>query len=545
MDFGISSLCETLNQFDKIIIYGTGHYAQAVYPYLVQEGLSKKILCFTQTEESECKVFDNVPIVNIKELNCNKAECVVLIAVSRVYENAIKRVLSEYQYFNFVFLENYVVDRGFNEKKFYDLHTYEEYCETIVDWYLKTHIQKTDREMLMQELMIRGTTADDKKDSNLIVMICGHVSIRSNKIIGALKKRGYQIIMLHYFSNGHTWCIENLQKLNITIYKCQYIEEMLYKALQYKPLVYLFEPRWGDCLWAEIMIRNKEYFGKIVLSLYDILNAGYSTQTQDKLDTEKYSLEHADGIVWKWFVKDMMEKKGFHFRGKSILFLDYCNDVKESSVRHLGEEPDLLKLCVVVGFGYLFCTTRECETKYTCLARLDEVLDKIGNRDDCILHLYVGTMSEQSKELCKQCERKFKNFKFFLNTEQSLLLEKLCDYDYACNLYIKGELPPDDLIIDDMTGAIMRCHARNTFFDYLSAGLPMIATMPQKYLDYVKEYDVVVRMDVFDLDIDYLKKNKHYYKEKAKIAGKKLNIDNEIGRLIDFFKYVSYIKMSD
>lgn len=542
MDFGISSLCETLKQYKDIIIYGTGYYAQKIYPYLLQQGLKQNILCFTQTDISEIDSYDNVPILSIQELICNKPECVVLIATSEIYVDEIKETLLECGYFNLVPLANYVVDRRRNEDDFFALHTYEEYCEAITDWYLKTHMNKPVRELLVEELMQRGRTADKGKDFNLIVMICGHISIRSNKIIGALKRRGYKIIMLHYFSNGHTWCIESLEKLDIMIYKCQYIEEMLYMALQYKPLVYFFEPRWGDCLWTEVMLRNKGCFGKVILSLYDTLNAGYSTQPQNRLDTERYSLENADGIVWKWFIKESMEKKGFHFRGKSILFLDYCDGVSGSLVNHV-EESDILKLCTVVGFGYLLCAKRTCRTQYTCLARVDEIMEKIGNRDDCLFHLYVGTMSAQSIELCRQYEKQYKNFKFYLNIEQNRLLEKLRYYDFGCNLYIKGEMPPDDLFLDDMTGNIMKNHVRNTFFDYLSAGLPMIATMPQRYLEYIEHYDAIVKMDISNLDIDYLKKNKHYYKENAKIAGKELNIDNEIGRLIDFFNEVSYTEI--
>lgn len=540
MNFGITSLCETLRQYSEIIIYGTGCYAQEIYPYLVQEGLGEKIICFTQTDECESKLYAGLSVINIDELKCNKAECVVLVATSKLYTEEIRQTLIKRQYPNIIFLPNYVIDYRLNEQKFLSLITYNEYCEAIVNWYLMTHTDKSDKGKLLQELKDRGENAGEGKDSNLIVMICGHISIRSNKIIGALRRKGYKIVMLYYHSNGHMWCIEELKKLDILILKCQYVEEMLYKALQYKPLVYFFEPCWADCTWAEIMLRTKKYFGKIVIGLYDILNDGYFGQPQSKRDTEKYALENADGVVWKWFSQQTLEEKGFCIQGKSVLFLDYCDADYKSYVECADANSDVLKLCMVTGVDSLLCEKRQKQTKYTSVAKLEEILDKIGNREDCLFHLYIGKMSEERERLCRQCEDKYSNFKLYLNTERSQLLIKLSQYDYACNLYIKGEMPPPDYIIDDMTGSCMRNYERNTFFDYFSAALPMIATMPQRFLEYMQKYDVIVPMDLSNLDIDYLKKNKCRYKENTKLVRKELNIDNQIGRLIDFLNEVSY-----
>lgn len=538
MKLGLSSLCETLNQYNNIIIYGTGHYARDIYPQLQQEGLDEKIVCFTQTCECEGVLYD-IPIINIKLLECNKVDCVVLIATSEIYVEEIKKTLLEKQYLNIVCLIDYIVDDK-NEQKFYALNTYGEYCESIAVWYLKTHLDNVDKEVLVQELINRGRDVQNRKDSNLIVMICGHMSARSNKIISALKRKGYKIVMLYYHSNNNTWYIEEFKALNITIFKCQFIEEMLYKALQYNPLVYFFEPRWGDCLWAEIMLKNKRCFGKIVISLYDILNDGYFGQPQSKRDSEKYALENADGIVWKWFSKESLEKKGFHFEGKSILFLDYCDYLDGSDINLPNVDCDVLKLCMVMGVESLFCERRESKMDYISFANIGEVLEKIGNREDCIFHFYAGRIAEKRLKLCREYESQYKNFKVILNTDRKQLLKKLVNYDYACNLYTKGLMPPDDFIIDNMTGSGMRNHERNSFFDYLSAGLPIVATMPQRFLEYMQKHDVIVKMDTSNLDIEYLKANKYYYKEKARVARKELHIDNEIGRLIEFLHEVAY-----
>lgn len=540
MNFDITGLCEILRRYSEIIIYGIGDYAQKIYPHLVQEGLKEKIICFTQTGECKSNVYEGIPVINIDELKCNKMECVVLVATSELYAEEIRQTLIKHQYPNILFLTDYVVNYILNKQKFLSLHTFDEYCEAIVNWYLRTHTDQSDKQKLLQELKDRGDNAGEGKDLNLIVMICGHVSIRSNRIIRALKRKGYEIVMLYYRSNGHTWCMEEFKKLDILVYECQYVEEMLYKALQYKPLIYFFEPCWGDCTWAEIMLKNKKYFGKIVIGLYDILNDGYFGQPESSLATEKYALENADGVVWRSFSQQTLEKKGFCIQGESIFFMDYCDADCNNYVEYTDTESGVLKLCMVTGVESVICETRKKQTKYTSAAKLEEILEKIGNREDCLFHMYIGKMSREREELCRQCESKYNNFKFYLNTERSQLLTKLSEYDYACNLYVKGEIPPEDYIIDTMRGSALRNYERNSFFDYFNAGLPMIATMPQKFIEYMQEYDVIIPMDISNLDIDYLKKNKRRYKENTKLVRKELNIDNQIGRLIDFFNEVSY-----
>ena len=541
MNFDITGLCEILRQYSEIIIYGTGDYAQKIYPYLVQEGLRDKIICFTQTDKCKNKVYEGILVINIDELKCNKAECVVLVATSKLYSEEIRQTLIKHQYSNILLLSDYEFNYRINEQKFLSLNTFDDYCEAIVNWYLRTHPDQSDQKKLLQELKDRGENADEGKDLNLIVMICGLMTSRSNKIIRALTRKGYKIVMLYHGLNKRPWDMEEFRKLDILVYECQYVEEMLYKALQYKPLIYFYEPRWADCTWAEILLKNKKYFGKIAIGIYDILNdGGYVGLPQSRLDTEKYALENADGVVWKWFSKQTLEEKGFCIKGKSILFMDYCDVNCENYEVYVDTDSSVIKLCMVLGVDSIICEERKKQTKYTSLAKLEEILDKIGNREDCLFHLYVGQMLREREELCRHYESKYSNFKLYLNTERSQLLEKLSKYDYGCYLYVKGEMPPDDYAIDNMTGSCMRNHERNTFFDYFGVGLPMIATMPQKFLEYMQKYDVIIPLYISNLDIDYLRKNKQHFKENTKLVRKEFNIENQIGRLIDFFNEVSY-----
>ncbi len=536
MYFRCNLLCETLAQYKKIIIYGTGNFAQKIFPQLVEHGLKEKILCFTQTKKYESDFLYEIPVIDIKELQCDKLECVVLVAVSDLHAKEIKRVLLDFAYLNIVTLADYMVDH----MKMYRLDTFEEYCGAIADWYAQKQGDKFDRPAFLKKLMEWGNAADQGINPNLIVVICGHISPRFVKIIGALKRKGYEIVMLKYMAIYNPWSFEELEKENIPTYHCDCIEEMLYRALQYSPLVYFFESMLGDSRWAEIMFKNKKYFGKVIISLYDVINDGYSGQRKSLYMSEKYALEHADGIVWRWFSKESLERKGFQYQGKSIQFIDCCHRELEDEISSRQDsDPSVLKFCAI-GADADFFVKRHCVSEYTDFARIGEILEKIGNRKDCIFHFYAGSFEHmENYETCKKYEQQYDNFKIFLATEHRELLKRLKNYDFGCDLYIKGkELTPDALVGNWRYGGDYLNSIRNTFFDFLSAGLPIITTQGDRLWEYLSAYDVVVKMYLDDLDFDYLRQHKTYYREKVKIARKDLEVDRQIPKLIQFFKEV-------
>lgn len=534
----VNALCQMLDRYKEIIIYGAGNYAKAIYPLLVEHNLKQKILCFTQTEEGETKSIDKLPIISFGLLNTNKNldknNCAVLVAVSQQYSNDIKQTLIQHKYTNVFVMEDY---RKHTESDFDSLSTFEEYCDYMVDWYLEARTDRKEKKAVVQELLERGKNAGEKTDSGLIVVICGHMTARSNKIIGALIRKKYRVIMLRYnFLNYNTCCcMKELESLNIQIIECSCIEEMLYEALQYDPLVYFFEPRWAECSWAKIMIKNKKYFGKIVLALYDVLNGCMLDQPQRRMDSEKYALENADGIVWRWFSKEYLETKGFVFKGKSIQFLDYCSKTVSSVVKS-DSEHSVVKICNVSGVADCYVEERLHSLQYLDYARVGEVLEKIGNRNDCVFHFYASHLKEENIKKCKYYEKIYRNFKFFVGTEHDELLTRIKQYDYGCDLYTDGEWPSDDTPVGNVTGSIRKYSTRNILFDYLSAGLPIITTTPLKLLDYLRPYDVVIKMNLSALDIDFLKQNKEYYRKKVEAANEKLDVDVQISRLIKFFK---------
>lgn len=538
MLFRSKLLCDTLNKYKEILIYGTGNYANEIYPQLIEYGLKEKIVCFVQTQKDGTDFINYIPVISLKETECNKTDSVFLIAVSELYVEEIKWILLEQEYLNIVSLVDYRIDYKQTEDDFYYLTEFEEYCEAIADWYVKTHMGSPDKSMILQQLLDRGFGVDRSVDSNLIVVICGHLSPRIVKIIRALKKKSYNIIILDYMDGDNPWCRGELKKIDVQGYRCHCVEEMLYYALQYNPLVYFFEPLWADCLWADIMLKNKKYFGNVVLSLYDVINDGYAGHTDRAYATEKYALENADGIIWRWFSKEYLEKKGFRYQGKSLQFLDCCSC--ESSKDIIDDvNPSVLKLCVLTSCADSY-VTRNYSSEYIDWARIGDILQKIGNRKDCILHFYAGIFeNKENLGICKQYEKQYDNFKIFVATEHNELVRRLRNYDYGCDVYVKGKELSDDVLIGNWWyGSDYTNSVRNAYFDFISAGLPVITTQGKRLWDYLSTYDITVKMFLEDLDIDYLKQHKAYYKENVKEARKDLDIDKQISGLIQFIKEV-------
>lgn len=537
MVFRMRLLCKTLNQYKRIIIYGTGDYALEVYPQLIEGNLKEKLVCFAQTVVDRAKSIDGIPVVDIRTLTYDRTESVVLVAVSKMYVEEIKNTLLDNEYLNIVSLPDYQVDYRRTEEEFGRLLGFEEQCECIADWYVKTHIGNVKKKEIFDIIMNRSNYIDEKRETNLIVMICGHLSPRVLKIVGALKQKQYDITMLSYCRGENKWCTDELRKYDIRINQCKCIEEMFYNALQYHPLVYFFEPRWGDCQWAEVVIKDKQYFGKVIIDLYDVINDGFTGQTEKNLMAERYVLEHADGIVWRWFSKAYLEEKGFKYQGKSIQFIDYCDYKGEDSFSYEADDT-VLKLCTITGYGDEYAEERPYVTEYAEWARLDEILARVGNKEDCIFHFYAGHLSDSNIERCEKMEKQYKNFRFFLNTQYNRLLKNLSYYDYGCDLWTNGKEPSDDCVIGEYYGSLYRNSIRNVYFDFLGAGLPVVTTNSEKMWQYLSAYDVVVKMNLSSIDIDYLKQHKNYYRTEVAKARKEIDIDNQIPRLIQFFNEV-------
>ena len=153
--FRIKTLIKTLANYDKIIIYGTGQIAQNIYPYLIQYGIKDKIHCFTQTDKCEKEMLEGIPVFQIYELNCNTADCAVLIAASERYVDEIRKTADEQGFIHIISLTDYRIP---TDQDFLKLNTFDEYCRSIAQWYAEQY-ELSDMFSFMKKLYDRGSSA--------------------------------------------------------------------------------------------------------------------------------------------------------------------------------------------------------------------------------------------------------------------------------------------------------------------------------------------------------------------------------------------------
>ena len=78
--------------------------------------------------------------------------------------------------------------------------------------------------------------------------------------------------------------------------------------------------------------------------------------------------------------------------------------------------------------------------------------------------------------------------------------------------------------------------AANRYFDFFNAGIPVVSSCEcKRQAEYLKQYGVLVDMTIEDLDIEYLNKNKNFFRNNVKEAEKYLAISAQIDRMIVFF----------
>ncbi len=531
----MDKLYRELVKAHKIFIYGAGGYANMIYPLLKKAGLHDRISSFVVSDLYSIDNIDGIEIKPVHKIDWQIEDSIVLVAVSEDYENEIIQTLHEYQTGRILKLTDYVV----SEDKLKSCSD-----EQFLDWIIEGHVWRAinsleqysmQKNQILEKLEERNDRIIDKKT---IIYITEFLKPRTIKIIRALTKKNFNVIVLL-----RTYFLENLVMgdllaLNVKVIPCDDSMAIYAKAIQYKPLVYFYEPEWGNCIWTEIMIKHKNIFGKIVFSSYDVLNDGYVQITENKKLSERFCLENADGVVWRWFSKEFLEKeKKFVYKGKSIQFLDYCN---KYDYKKRESQDAVLKLCCVGGNLIEVINEERCrnEGEYIEYARFDTIMRAIGKRQDCIFHLYTGmhTKNIHEEKLC-ELEKEYPNFKIFYGIKHSELIGRIEEYDYGCLWYTEGKDVPELSSVDGyIWGSTLANATTNKYFDYLEAGIPVIAIRPKKLCDYLNELGVLVKMRITDLNIDYLKENKKKYKENVEKARAQILIDNQINRLIDFFE---------
>lgn len=549
MFFDLYDLYQDIIKFDKLYIYGMGMHSEMIVPKLYDLGLGTRIAGYVLSEcQTRGQFKGNLPIYGIEEMCTEASAALFLIATSSQYENEIADKLKSHNYNQYLFL-SYYERNGRDVYVRFKKADFEQYCKYIVEWYEYKHCEEIGSEYIENHQRICSEVRElfQKKMNNInarankqIVFVVAALHPRISKIIGALIKRGYEIIVLNI--DRSTYPYSKYEEKNIRVIHCECIEEVLYEAANLTPLLFYVRPKWLNSSVANIMLMQRELYGKIIIDIHDIAKGSYNLPPEQHwlYDIEKEALESADGVVWRYDAEDFLkEKYGYQYRGKSIQFWDFCYD---EFAFHESEDSAVLKLCYIDSNAECLNPDNNQELSKEGIIRFSsiyDILNKIGQRNDCEFHLYISKISEKNMKKLKELNEKYGNFFFEVGHSPEEIIQSISLYDYGCSLDCFGRIPTEAECIEkgfSYLPGVYEISAANRQFDFLNAGLPIIASYDgRRQIEYLKKYGVIVDMFLESLDIEYLKANKDMYRKNVREAAKYLSISAQIDRLIDFF----------
>lgn len=534
-----NALMRKLDNYKKVLIWGAGLFGAEIFEKINNVGIKNKVQSFIVSSlDSNIKI-QNMPVVVADQLHDINDDYVILIAViNQQYLKEIMRKVYDKGYKNVIKLQDYCINIE-NERRLLREETFSSMLNYIAEWYMYHYAQKSINYMEVKKFLFELSCERTPRDKE-IVFIVGSVYVRTAKISIALKQSGYKVKILQISSGEQYAGYSDLVEQGIDIELCNDVSELLYKALKEKPFVYYIDPPWMDSSLAMFMIFNKDKFGKIIFGEYDVQNIGkMSTNPGHYYLTEQYAIENADGVVWRWYEAEnyLTQQCGFHCKGKTIQFYDFCSECYQN-IRL--EEDQKLKFCMLLSQLEEIVDLPKIDRKYTHSADIYEILDLIGNREDCMLDIFIWAYCEKNLRICKEVEKKYANVKFFFQIPHSDLIKQIGKYDYGLSLFKESEVPQyyHVSIANFITEATSEYAASNRYFDYLASGIPVITHLSRKQTKYMDQWGIVVKMDVDHFDIEYLKKNKEIYRNRVKKAQEYLLINNRIKSLIDFIEEV-------
>ena len=518
MEINKLRLNRTLSKYKRMIIYGSGKFAKETYSILCECNRKPEFCLVTKKEGYDW--FGNIPIYEIKEqVGKVESEDLIIISVSQLYELEIEQILKSYDIYNYISILQY--DR--NSRNY--LRTYrdmsaQECIEEMAAWHIGGEAGVLNDDIRREVQRVKKNIFN-KKNEKKIVFVAGAVTPRSLKIANALIVKGYNIkVFISPEGQIMEFCKKALMDMGIIYINCESIEELMYRiVMESAKVVHLFTHRDHSEI-DRILIKMKEIFPPVVYDEYDIVNECYNDISKDILDNERYCLEHATAICNRGFEIDfLIERCNYKIDARILQFHDYCSD--KQCYRLIND--DSLSICYV---GAMLAGISKKFGDWFI-----ELAEKC-KKNKCHFHIYPNKWDETEyrKYIDYSNENTFFHFHKPVSFE-SLHIE-ISKYDY-------GVFPISEEGMQEgwafyKKEKMVYC-TTNKYFDYLDAGLPIIAASSIKMVDFLKRRNVLIEWTISQYDFDELRKRKNELKQNVLKERTKLCMKNHIDELIDFY----------
>lgn len=525
----ILNLAFRMQEYDEIVFFGAGNYARWLQKELLKYNVQIDYFVVSKLEAKTENRINGVPIYLFKDYvhEIQESNTIVVVAVSDIYEREIEASLIENSISEYIFLSDYMSPQlNSNEEQNQSNHNDDIILNKTAEWYL-LYNKKPYSEIGNTIHEWKEWIAEKRKRNNEIVLVVMYPMPRFLKIVKALYENNWKITILQcpemvdlsgYVENAKAYCDH--------YYECKCLEEVYYRLIQSTASVaHLFSP-WGYSALSNNLIRNKKLFPKIVFETTDIL-AGMIANIDEKwLKAERYCLENADGVCCRGYeLEYVKEYLGYKIK-KDIVFMDYCND---NCIVKNNEVEEELSLCYAGGI--IFDDESLVATKKIFLE-----IAKKAEEDKCHLHIYPRDWDEKKYFEFIELSKESKYFHFHKPVPYWKLSKELSQYDYSICPVRKG-------FMDKKQGG---CHINNKFiygttnqfFDALDAGIPIIASIPTKFLELFEKEEVVLKRTVEEYDFDEMRKLKKELRKNVEKAHEKYEMKKMIGKLINFYRTI-------
>lgn len=513
-----------LDKNRKIVLYGAGQKAHSVYRALIMSGytIAYCVITDNSVKESEFEELKVYPFVDKKGEIIEKQYQIVITTIQKL-EAEIAEVIESNGISEYWKTSQMPWSIDFNTYRNLDA---DGYMEIIKEKYY-SNTEKYGKDKAVRNY-IEGNVKRTVNSRKITFLLLSFGS-RSYKIIDALHHKGYftEVIV---WGNAMYLTEEKYHEYSEIADKCQICidvkEIMLYCASTDSKILHIFSEYNSNIELPQALINCKNIFPKIIFDEYDVAAEMYRCIPQRTIEAELFCFEHADGICSRYRCMEYLEEKGHSICKNRIYFIDCCNDFIDYESPQKREEEELYLVhvgTVLAGKAYeMSRTNRLLEFGLRCRE----------NR----AHLHIYPVTYEAAKLHEYIEMERTNPYFHLHHPVSarVLAQEISKYDFgiinACSDFLeyadRGGPYAKELLIF--------CEA-NRMYDFLEAGLPIIAAYPVEQIKMFEKDGVLIRKTDEEIDFDELRQKRNQLKKRVVQIRDKYRISNQLPALIEFY----------